>query len=97
MEYKKFKEIITSLQESDKRINQANKLKIDLIDFVDEYHSIITKLFEEVYGKEGYDWISWFCYENNYGQGELKGWDNKKPICYDIKSLWEYVESKIKK
>jgi hypothetical protein len=48
---------------------------------------------KEIYGEEGVDWFSWFCYENDYGQGGLEAWDeNKNPICYSFESLWEYLE-----
>jgi hypothetical protein len=68
-----------------------------LIDFVDPYHGIIHSLIREIYGDEGLDWWSWFCYENDFGRGTLEAWDeNETPICYDLKSLWEYLE-KIKR
>jgi len=40
------------------------------------------------------DWWSWFCYENDFGQKGLEAWDaDKKPICYDLKSLWEFLDA----
>jgi hypothetical protein len=50
------------------------------------------------YTQEGADWVSWFVYETNYGQKDMKGRDeNKNPICYDVKSLHEYIEQHHKK
>jgi hypothetical protein len=68
-------------------------MKVDLLEFTDPYESIISILMKEIYTAEGYDWFSWFCYENDYGQGGLEAWDaDKNPICYNLESLWEYLE-----
>jgi len=93
MKYETFAQIIIQLQKQEQVINNLYKNNVDLLEFVDPYHQIISTLIEEIYGKEGLDWWGWFCYENEFGLGELEAWDeNKKPICYDIKSLWEYLE-----
>jgi len=94
MQYSTFLSIIQRLQRQDKDLQEAYRKKIDLLDFVDPYHSIISDLIKEIYGGIGYDWWSWFCYENKYGKGKLEAWDeNKNPICYDVKSLWKYLET----
>lgn len=76
------------------RVSDLYDNKVDLIDFVDPYHTVITELIKEVYGEEGYDWWSWFCYDNKYGTGGLEAWDkDKSPICHSFESTWEYLES----
>lgn len=114
MTYEQFLKVITELQKQDQVVSDLYKLKVDLIDFMDPYHSIINTLLKEIYGEVGYDWFSWFCYESDYGQKDWKllptiGSDgviipstddtkfgahdeNGNPICYDVKSLWEYME-----
>jgi len=93
MTYETFLKITLGLQKQDRIISNLYKHKVDLIDFVDPYHAIITTLIEEVYGEEGHDWFFWFCYENDFGQKGLEAWDeNKNPICYSHESLWEYLE-----
>ena len=119
MTYERFLNIILRLKQQDEVINDLYKNKVDLIDFVDPYHFIITELIKEVYGDIGYGWFSWFCNEAEYGHkdfskiptygtdengnlvkireaGEMR-WgaedENGKPICYDIKSTWEYLET----
>ena len=77
MTYENFLRVILQQQKSDKVIDEAYKLNIDLIDFVDPYHAIISTLIKEIYGEEGYDWYSWFCYESEYGQ---KDWSSTS--CY---------------
>jgi len=94
MKYSKFQEITNAIKKQDKVISKLYKQKVDLLDFVDPYHVIISELIKEIYGEVGYDWWSWFCYENDFGEGKLEAWDEtKKPICYDLKSLWEYLET----
>jgi hypothetical protein len=102
MKYERFLKIILSLQKEQKTIKTLYDNGVDLINFVDTYHVIITELIKEIYGEEGYDWFSWYCYENEFGQ---KDWSNEKgeekygacdaegnPICYSHESLWEYLE-----
>jgi hypothetical protein len=93
MTYENFLKVILKQQKCDKIIDELNKLKIDLIEFADPYHHIIQTLLIEIYGDEGYEWYSWFCYENDYGTGALTANEaDGTPICYSFESLWEYLE-----
>jgi hypothetical protein len=106
MTYENFLKIILKQEVLDEQIKEAYKLKIDLIEFVDRYHEIITILIKEIYGEDGYEWYSWFCYENDYGRKDwgVKGGEiqygatdeNGNPICHSFKSLWEYLEQNCK-
>ena len=84
MTYKRFLKVVLSLQKQDRELGKLYKLKIDLLDFVDPYHAIITELIKEIYGDEGYDWFSWFCYESEYGQ---KDWSSKPTMGTDGKII----------
>jgi hypothetical protein len=68
MEFEKFDKIVTYLKKHDENVTEACNLKIDLIDFCDPLQVIVSELIKEIYGEEGYDWFSWFCYENDYGE-----------------------------
>jgi hypothetical protein len=93
MTYENFLKVILQQQKSDRVISEAYKLNIDLLEFVDPYHHIISTLIKEIYGEEGYDWYSWFCYENDYGTGTLTANEaDGTPICYSHESLWEELE-----
>jgi len=94
---KDFEEFISLYRNTLVRSEKLYKLGIDLIDYSDEYHSLITRLFKEVYGEEGYDWFGWFCHESDFGERKYDGgygaFDaDGKPICYDVESLWEMLE-----
>lgn len=89
-----FKQLIDKQKKQDKKIRAAYELKIDLLDFVDSYAGITALLITEIYGKEGYDWYRWFCFEMDYCKSGANAWgENKNPICYDIESLWQHLES----
>ena len=93
MTYENFLKVVLGLKEESERIDKLHKAGLDLVNFSDPYHVIIQTLLLEVYGEEACDWISWFCYENDFGQKGYQAWDeNKNPICYSFESLWEYVE-----
>ena len=68
MEYSKFSEIVLRLKAHDERILKLSRLGVDLIELNDDLSTIISLLIEEVYGKEGLDWFSWFCWESDFGE-----------------------------
>ena len=93
MTYETFLKITLELQRQERIVDDLYKNKIDLLEFIDPYHGLIHLLIKEIYGEEGVDWWSWFCYENDYGQKGLEAWDeNKNRICYSLESLWEFLE-----
>ena len=93
MTHENFLKIILELQKQERIVDNLYKNNVDLLEFIDPYHGLIHLLIKEIYGEEGVDWFSWFCYENDYGQGTLEAWDeNKNRICYSHESLWEFLE-----
>jgi len=93
MTYETFLKITLNLQKQDRIVQELYKYKVDLLDFADPYHEIISTLIKEIYGEYGLDWFSWFCYENEYGTRGLEAFDeNKNRICYSHESLWEFLE-----
>ena len=93
MTYETFLKLTLELQRQERIVDDLYKNKIDLLEFIDPYHGLIHLLIKEIYGEEGVDWWSWFCYENDYGEKGLEAWDeNKNRICYSLESLWEHME-----
>jgi len=93
MTYETFMKINERIKEQHEAIFDLSQKNIDLIEFVDPYHHIISDLIKEVYGNEGCDWWYWFIYDNDFGTGNLTANDeNGNSICYDYQSLWEYLE-----
>lgn len=102
MEYSEFLKVVLGLQAEGRRVSALYDLNVDLLEFTDRYNSIISTLVKAVYGENGLDWFSWFCYENDFGQKSWTGEDgepshgatdeNGEPICYSHESLWEFLE-----
>ena len=100
MKLEKFIEIVDLLKKQTEVTNQLYKLNVDLVDFADPYERIIILLIKEIYGDEGYDWFSWFCYECEFGEkyshDNPGAWGKDGPICYDLESLWSHLELEYK-
>lgn len=89
MEYSKFEKIITLLKEVHIRDREAYKLGIDIDN--DKLYCVIDILMKEAFGAEKEEWISWFCFDNDFGAKGLEATDNGDRICYDVKSLYDYL------
>jgi flagellin-specific chaperone FliS len=96
MTFAKFEKLTRMMVTQSATLDQAHKLKIDLLDFVDDYSTLISELWSVILTSEGVDWFSWFMYEKNYisnGIGDLKltAYDDGKEICRDLPELYEYL------
>ena len=93
MKLEVFTEIIKRIREQSDKQNALYKLDVDLINYSDNYTSVIDILLKVYYGEDGADWIDWYLYERDENSARDQATDKDgKPICYDIKSLWEEVE-----
>jgi len=93
MKLEVFTEILNKLRKQSDKEHALYVLDIDTINFSDNYTSVINILLEVYYGKDGADWISWYLYERDpVGTIDQATTNDGKPICYDVKSLWEEVE-----
>jgi hypothetical protein len=93
MKLEVFTEILNRLRKQSDKQDVLYELDIDLINFSDDHASVINILLDVYYGKEGTDWIYWYLYERDpVGTIDQATTNDGKPICYDIKSLWEEVE-----
>ena len=93
MKLEVFTEILNKLRKQSDKEHALYQLDVDVINFSDDYTSIINILLEVYYGKEGSDWISWYMWERDpVGKIDQATTNDGKPICYDVKSLWEEVE-----
>jgi hypothetical protein len=60
--------------------------------------TIFCTAIEAIYGKDGVEWVDWYIYETNYGTDEhltAKDADGNR-ICYDVESLYNYLEKTCK-
>jgi hypothetical protein len=91
MERKTFIDLIERMKATSETINEAYRLKIDLVEFSDPWEQIITILLKEVFTEEGYDWISWWAHE-----GGRKAWDDDgTDVPMDtVEDLYNYLKKK---
>ena len=97
MNYENFKIIIEGLEKARERSHSLYQLGINLIDYEEIYHNIITNLLNSVFDKEGKDWIDWYLYERIGFTNKVNLATDKdgNEICYDIPSLWEEVKNNL--
>lgn len=92
MDYKVFTEILRLQKKGSAALDTAYKANVDLYNFTEPYDATISLLLQAYYGKEGYEWISWFVWEKD-GNDEMKAYDKDgNEICKTVKDLWEIVE-----
>jgi len=93
MKLEVFTEILNRLRKQSDKEHALYVLDIDTINFSDNYTSVINILLEVYYGKDGADWIGWYLWERDpLGTIDQASTNDGKPICYNVKSLWEEVE-----
>ena len=92
MKLEVFTEILNKLRKQSDKEHALYVLDVDVSNLSDDYMSVINILLEIYYGKEGADWIAWYLWERDPLGSIDQATDDGKPICYDIKSLWEEVE-----
>lgn len=93
MTFDKFNGLLQTMEELGRKQHAAYKLGIELSDFTDDFYGVINDLLRAVYGDDGYEWISWFMFENDFGRKGLGATMHGKPTCYDALSLWKEIEA----
>jgi len=96
MDFKDFKECIDNLVEMHRKSDEAYKLKIDIIDYHDEYDKAINILWDQILTDYGQDWLNWYLYEKNGISGkprkDMQAWDEDgKEICKNLKNLHSFL------
>jgi len=96
MNYKDFKKMIDMMVVNHKNVGKAYDIKLDIIEFTDDYSRVINLLLSVIMTEDGLDWFYWFLYEKDGIEGkikkDMKAYDeNKKEICKNVKELHEYL------
>ena len=92
MKLEVFTEILNKIRKQSDKLDALYKLEIDLINYSDNYTSVIDILLKVYYGEDGTSWIDWYLWERDPVGTIDQATNDGLPICYDIKSLWEEVE-----
>lgn len=96
MTKEQFIEVIKLHKQSADNLNGYYKMSLDLLDNknspVEPLFKAIDILFDSIYTEEGAEWISWYIYDNNYGEEELTAFDGETQICKNIDELYDYIQ-----
>ena len=95
MDYEQFKLVIETLEKVRERSHSIYQLGIDLMDYDEPNHVIISTLLQSIFKEEGTDWINWYLYERIgfTNKVNLATDENGNEICHNIESLWSTVKS----
>jgi hypothetical protein len=96
MTYEQFTTILDNYKSYSETISGAEDVGLDLYEgkfaTVVQIEKILETVFLSHYTEEGWEWIDWFIYENEYGQRGMEAYDEEKnAICYSYKSLYNYI------
>lgn len=102
MTHEEFNRAFEEIRKADDFISKLNDLRINIFEspMGDALYYFQRKYFEQEYGKEGYDWISWYLYEkmNHENPDEFKAWDeNGNEIIRNEEELYTYLEENYQK
>lgn len=92
MTLEQFTKFIEGSKAYQEKFSALYKLGVDLLDLNDNYYRDVVKpLMEEVFGDKC-EMIYWYLWERKEEWGKKAATDGDGyPICYDIPSLFEYV------
>ena len=72
MKYNKFLELLLGYRKFQRDIDELYSIGIDLEEGKFKLGTIVHKILETSieshYGKQGWDWVSWFIYESDWGE-----------------------------
>jgi len=94
MKKKELSEIILTLKKISDQNRKLYELGVDLINFSEDYYIMIEIMLKNIYTKESLGWFDWYCYENDFGRGNLTATDGTNPICEDINGLFKLLKHK---
>ena len=101
MTYESFIAILTTYQKLQQDFYKLADVGFDFYEGKFQLVAHAEKLLEEAmrshYNDFGWDWISWFIWENDYGKKKLGAWDaDGKPVAQNSKKLHKMLEKEYK-
>jgi hypothetical protein len=102
MKYKTFKKAIYAFRDLWADCSTLFNIGLDVAyegkyNLLGRAESILDAFLESHYTKAGREWVNWFIFENDFGKKGLTATDGDESICYDLRSLFEYIEENHRK
>jgi hypothetical protein len=102
MTLQQFETLLSNYKTFNENLHELYYLGFDFYEGKFKLSEIVEKLLttsiESIYGKDGMEWVDWFVVETNYGRDEnITAKDAEgNQICYDIESLYNYLQKNYK-
>lgn len=95
MEYNSFLTLIMTYKKVSEEISELYDIGVDLLEgkykILEKVGDILNEAMKISYGEKGLDWVSWFIFENDYGQ---KDWSTAPLYSEDGKLIKEAGEAR---
>ena len=85
--------LLNLMDADNKKIRDAYRLGIDLIEFTESAQEVVNTLLKHVFDEHQYETLSWWMYEKDFGRREdLQMWDKDgKEICRTVEELHQFL------
>lgn len=102
MTFEYFKRFIDTYQANHSSLDKLYKLGFDFLE--NENFPLYNHLAETLelfikshYNNDGWEWVGWFIYENDFGKSNLRAHDeNGNLICQTLEELYVLLETQYK-
>ncbi len=95
MQYSSFLSLVMGFKKISEDCSELYDIGVNILDgkysITTTAEKILSEVFTAEYGEEGWEWVSWFIFENNYGE---KDWSSQP--CYDSEGNLLYEKGEVR-
>jgi hypothetical protein len=95
MQYSSFLSLIMGFKKISEDCSELHDIGLDVMDgkykMTETVEKILSGVFTGEYGEEGWEWVSWFIFESDYGR---KDWSASP--CYDSEGNLLYEKGEVR-
>ena len=85
--------LLNLMDADNKKIRDAYRLGIDLIEFTESAQEVVNTLLKHVFDEHQYETLSWWMYEKDFGRrDQLQMWDKDgNEVCRTVEELHQIL------
>ena len=93
MTLEELQHLLNLMDADNKKIRDAYRLGIDLIEFTESAQEVVNTLLKHVFDEHQYETLSWWMYEKDYGRrADLQMWDKDgNEVCRTVEELHQFL------
>ncbi|NBW19223.1 MAG: hypothetical protein EBR82_65735 [Caulobacteraceae bacterium] len=93
MTLEELQHLLNLMDADNKKIRDAYRLGIDLIEFTESAQEVVNTLLKHVFDEHQYETLSWWMYEKDFGRREdLQMWDaDGNEVCRTVEELHQFL------